>query len=350
MTQSEHLQVFDLILTTRSPLCVTSGVRYQKNEYLFDPATKRVSILDRDAFIELLARRDLVDAYERFILRGGALYRFLREECRLTEREIGGIVRYSLSAADALAGGRPLMEIQAFQRDPAGWAYLPGSSIKGALRTAYLLHCILADQGRREGPVEEGRYMNLPEKNEKRGGGAVNDLFRGVRVSDSLPLGEEAMILAGKTDVSTDGSTNSINICRECLRPGEKVRFRLTLDQSLLAHRIDRELLLQCVAEFSRYYRETYLVHFRRPQNDSGETYQNCLLLGAGAGFFSKTVVYPYYGEQRALSRTADLMQKKFRQGRHGQDERIGISPHTMKYAKWGGKLYPMGVCGVEIL
>lgn len=348
--QSEHLQVFDLILTVRAPLCVGSGVSYQKNEYLFDSRTKRVSILDRDAFINLMARRNLVDAYERFILTGGSLNRFLREECRLTDTEINGIVRYSLSAADALSDNTPLREIQAFQRDSAGRAYIPGSGIKGALRTAYLLHCILADESYRPGSVEEGRYMNVLDMNGKRRQDAVNDIFRGVRVSDSLPIEEKSMILAGKMDAFSDGSTNNINVCRECLRPGEKVRFRLTLDQAILRQRIDKEILLQCIAEFSKYYRETYLRHFKRPKNDSGETYQNCLLLGAGAGFFSKTVVYPYCGEQRGLKQTAAFMQKKFPKGHHERDEQLGVSPHTIKYTQWGGKMYPVGVCGVDII
>lgn len=348
--QPEHLQVFDLILTVRSPLCVGSGVSYQKNEYLYNRRTKRVSILDRDAFIELMMRKNLVDAYERFVLTGGVLDRFLREECHLTDPEINGIVRYSLSAADALSDDHPLREIQAFQRDSVGRAYIPGSGMKGALRTAYLLHCILADENSRQGPIDEGRYMNVLAINEKRRQDAVNDLFRGVRVSDSLPIEEKSMILAGKTDVFPDGSTNNVNVCRECLRPGEKVHFRLTLDQSLLMQRIDKEILLQCIAEFSKYYKEMYFRHFKRPKNDSGETYRNCLLLGAGAGFFSKTVAYPYYGEQRGLEQTAKWMQQKFRQGHHARDEQLGISPHTMKYTQWGGKLYPMGVCGVDIV
>lgn len=349
MRQANHLQVFDLTLTVRSPLCVGSGTSYRKNEYLFDPRTRMVSILDEDAFVELLARKDLVDAYERFILRGGRLYNFLREECCLTPQEIRSVTWYSLNAADALSEKQPLREIQAFQRDAYGRAYIPGSSLKGALRTAYLLRCILADDRERRQPFRETEYMNVLAQLEKRQDNAVNDIFRGVQIADSAPVNEQAMILAGKVDVFPDGSTNRINVCRECVRPGEQIRFALTLDQSILKQRVTKEVLEQSIAEFSRYYREVYLRHFTRPRRDSGEPYQNCLLLGAGTGFFAKTVTYPYYGEPSALKKTAELMQRKFPRGHHGQDVQRGIAPHTLKYTEYGGQLCPFGVCGVEI-
>ncbi len=341
--------MFELRLTARSPVCVGGGTSYQKNEYLFDPRTKRVSILDRDAFIALMVHKGLEDAYEAFILGGGRLDRFLREQCRLSEAEIGSITRYTVSAADALTAEGPLREIVAFQRDPQGRAYIPGSGVKGALRTAYLVGQILKEGAAQSGAFSEARYLNRLAYNERRREDAVNDLFRGVRVADSAPLPDEAMILAGKVDVTPDGAAHSINLCRECLRPGEEVRFSLTLDQSLLQGRITAEGLRQSIAAFSDYYRKTYLRHFARPAQDSGEDYRDCLLLGAGAGFFAKTVTYPYYGEQRALEKTAQLMQQKFRQGRHERDRERGISPHTLKYTRYGGRLYPFGVCGVEL-
>ena len=122
MITVDNRQIFNLTLTVRSPLCIGSGTSLQKNEYLYDPRTQTVSVLDQNAFVSLLARKNLVDAYEQFILQGGALYRFLRNDCGLTSQEIKSVVRSSLSAADALQENTSLKEIQAFQRDTRGRA------------------------------------------------------------------------------------------------------------------------------------------------------------------------------------------------------------------------------------
>lgn len=349
MKNIDDRQIFDLTLTVRSPLCIGSGNSLHKNEYLYDPRTQIVSVLDRDAFVRLLACKNLVDAYEQFILQSGALSLFLRKDCRLSHQEINSVVRYTLSAADALREGAPLREIKTFQRDAYGRAYLPGSSVKGALRTAYLTHRILAEQHPTDVPFRESDYLNMLSYDKKKPGNMVNDLFRGVQVSDSDPLPDSALILAGKVDVLPDGTLNRINVCRECLRPGTTVHLTITLDQTLLQGRITQQILRQSILDFSRYYRETFLPHFRRPQADAGVPFQNCLLMGAGAGFFAKTVVYPYYGEKQAARLTRDSLQKTFRNRNCSKDDTYGIAPHTLKYTQYNGSLYPFGICGVDI-
>lgn len=348
MITVDNRQIFDLTLTVRSPLCIGSGTSLQKNEYLYDPRTQTVSILDQNAFVSLLARKNLVDAYEQFILQGGALYRFLRNDCGLTPQEIKSVVRYSLSAADALQENTSLKEIQAFQRDTRGRAYVPGSSVKGALRTAYLVHRILAEPPASEVPFQESAYLNLPHCDRRNSLNMVNDLFRAVQVADSTPLPDSALILASKIDVLPDGSQNRINVCRECLRPGTIIRLTLTLDQSLLQGRITQESLRKSILDFSQYYCETYLSCFQLPKSAASISCQNCLLLGAGTGFFAKTVTYPYYGQEQALRRTSRFLQNKFPSGNHSKDETYGIAPHTLKYTQYNGNLYPFGVCGVE--
>jgi len=79
------------------------------------------------------------------------------------------------------------------------------------------------------------------------------------------------------------------------------------------------------------------------------ERYQDCLFLGGGVGFFSKTIVYPALGFDKGLIFAADEMQDQFRKHGHDLDEAEGISPHMMKYARYKGKLYHYGVCGVQI-
>ena len=65
---------------------------------------------------------------------------------------------------------------------------------------------------------------------------------------------------------------------------------------------------------------------------------------------YAKSLAYPYLGEKEGLRWTAEQMKQMFRNHKHERDAENGISPHTMKYARFRGRLYPYGYCGVSIL
>ncbi|MFR0734264.1 MAG: type III-A CRISPR-associated RAMP protein Csm5 [Oscillospiraceae bacterium] len=140
MKELGHLQVYDLILKTRTPLFVGSGKKYVKKEYLFDPKGRRASFLKEDAFFQLLTDRNLEERYEQF-MRGEQdnLHAFLTQDCQLRPEEVRSVIRYSVDASDAEVVKDKKREIHGFIRNAAGQVYLPGSSVKGAIRTALLL-------------------------------------------------------------------------------------------------------------------------------------------------------------------------------------------------------------------
>ena len=359
-----HLQTATLTLTPRGPLHCGSGTKYTKKEYLFDPRSGRVSILDQEKFFRLLLNKRLADRYEGFVLGPDTnLYAFLRG-CGCTPDELRAVTRYVLDAGDALDGNHSLKEIQAFQRDGQGRAFLPGSTLKGALRTAWLAarmleedprsHTLPAAELERRGDAQriEGGYTNKLRCKLRDGRIAadpVNSIFRGLLVSDSEPLPDSAMILSGKQDVDRGGQYHSINLCRESVRPGTPIRFQLSLDISLLGQQLTFEGLLASIQAFDDYYLDTYLPPFKNlPRGGYDRPF---LVLGGGAGFFSKTVIYPYLGKEKALGLVAGLLQANPQSRRHGHERDIsgGISPHTLKYTRANGQLLPVGVCGVRL-
>ena len=223
MKELGHLQVYDLILRTRTPLFVGSGKKYVKKEYLFDPKSKRASFLKEDAFFQLLTDRNLEERYEQF-MRGEQdnLYAFLTRDCQLRPEEVRSVIRYSVDASDATVVKDKKREIHGFIRNAAGQVYLPGSSVKGAIRTALLLEKmqeelpekdedqrkrVLASR-KREKEIPEGRYLNLLELRTRDGkvlDDAVNSIMRGLQISDSLPVPDSQMMLSKKVDVNQDG-------------------------------------------------------------------------------------------------------------------------------------------------
>ncbi len=355
--------MFDLILTAWSPLFVGNGHSYTKKEYMHDIRSGKVSFFDAQKFFSFLVERNLVEKYTQFMLSGQpSLWEFLTRDCRIPDTDLKPLTRYQIAIGDALDDSRSLKEIHAFQRDAYGRAYVPGSSVKGALRTAWLLNAVLDDttakhtlpSGRKAAFPEED-YVNLLRLSQKRRSDAVNSIFRGIQISDSQPIPDERMMLTGKFDANMQGgfppnSKHGVPLCRECVAPSTHIRFRLTLDQSILKGRITKETLEHAIQRYDAYYQQTYGRKFTPPTGSVSLPRQPYLILGGGAGFFSKSLAYPYLGEEQGLHWTADLMTQMFRGHKHERDAENGISPHTMKYARFNCRFYPYGYCGVSIV
>ena len=95
---------------------------------------------DRDRFFSWLQERNLVDAYTDFILSSdNSLYQWLLSQ-KASKEEIRGLAAYTAHGGDRTINGKPIRldDIHSMVKGPGGKPYLPGSSIKGAMRTALL--------------------------------------------------------------------------------------------------------------------------------------------------------------------------------------------------------------------
>lgn len=360
MTQEGHLQVFDLTMETRGPLFIGCGKSYTKKEYLFDPRANTVSFLDERRFFSYMARHGLADAYESFILDGMSknLLSFLQNTCKLPQSEINGLVRCRIDAGDALDDSHTLKEIRRFIRNGSGQIYVPGSSIKGALRTVLLTDMILQSPPAhpsadlpfdQHASFEDAYFHTLSLKKNKAQqvmvSNPLNSLLQGVRISDSVPLADRDLCLTRKIDEFPDGTYNAINICRECVKPGVRICCKLTLDQSVLRGSITEDSIRKAIADFSEFYQKSVLLHYPKAGNQMNS---KTILLGGGAGFQSKTVVGPYYGEE-ALNLTSRILKQRFSRHFHEKDPAGGVSPRALKQTDFNNASYPYGVCEVTI-
>ena len=363
MRQEGHLQVFDLILKTRGPVFVGCGRSYTKKEYIFDlnPNSNRVSFVDEHKFFTYLAEHGLADAYESYILdfKRQNLRDFLKDDCKLSVSEIRSMIRCEVDAGDALDERHTLKEIQRFIRDGNDRVYVPGSSIKGALRTVLLKAMLLENPPRNPDPeqpyrkfdnFEQDYFHTLSLKKDRNQivqvSNPLNSIMQGVRISDSLPIPDSKLCLTPKIDEFDDGTYNKINICRESIKPGTTIQCTITLDQSILKGKITRESILQAVERISKFYQDTVLSHYPYVDNHMNS---RTMLMGGGVGFQSKTVTDPYYGAD-ALKMTAEILHRAFRNHYHNKDVAGGISPRALKQTDFNQAPYPFGVCEVFIL
>ena len=120
-------------------------------------------------------------------------------------------------------------------RDCYGNPYIPGSSLKGAIRTILMnthWHSMNFKKKNKKGKIIENKKA-IPwgptrrQRHEKIK--PFDDIFNEIRVSDSQPLTNDDLILVQKWDFTPDKDTkpHSLSIYREALRPGTKLEFEI---------------------------------------------------------------------------------------------------------------------------
>lgn len=373
--KKSHLQSFIIQVRTMGPLFVGSGREINKKEYAYVPAGQRVYMIDFHRFAGFLTAKGLEDQFTSFMLGNqNDLYQWLLS-CRISEEEMKSFSSYEVMAGDALRSGYPLRGIHLFIKDNYGQPYLPGSSLKGALRTAILAK-MLADQGNRslgtlkqweellrgvarfgrktlarETEQLEGNLLHTLNLHDKRYN-AVNSVMRGLQVSDSRPVATTDLILCPKIDLTLAGKEIAVPTFREAIRPGVTLYSQLTLDPLILEQAgIDLDFIQNAIQEFADLQEQCFFSAFRKlPANtDKSKSEPGAeLYLGGGAGYLSKTVTYPMGGRE-ALPFVSLLMQRQFPRGHHDKDMDLGVSPHVLKGTYYDNRFYRMGRCSVEI-
>lgn len=327
---------YKITLEVLTPVHVGSGSSITKKDYELKGNT--VHIYDPLKLHALLGRR-----YEDFLMNTYTLTDFLRNN----RVDISKALDYSLLSQGT--GIRKSDSLVEFIKDPYGLPYIPGSSLKGVIRTAILSQLVHENN-------RYSRYINSPI--DRRNGTAIErqafgdntrSIFQQVKVSDSLPLSTEDLILCKKVDIFRDGNTNNkLNLCRESLKPGTKVIFNLTLDKSLTrggdTYTVD--FIMESINNFSKQYNKEYQSKFSNFDNSyHGD---NILYLGGGTGFLTKTINQSLYGE-RTLQRTANFLDRKFRRHNHRKDLPLGVSPRALKCTIVNNKTVEMGICHIRI-
>lgn len=266
--------------------------------------------------------------------------------------------------------------------------YIPGSSIKGAVKTAYLFYKIrqqnhkfksyylkkIADvirQAYNSGQADfkadkiiqelEDRLLGLIEIKEtsnRNRDRILKDIFRGIGFSDSTPMKTSDLMKLRKLDLSTllkkrnrqrptDTNESLIPLIREYLKAGAVSYFTLTFDESLLGNANDLiDEILVALADFANYMQDLNKEKFggipgfiELPKSRNNLVPNLCL--GGGAGFISKTLIHALapdaYEASKLIAKYLDL-NSTFKKHKHPKHD-LTISPRTLKMAVPNEKL-----------
>lgn len=371
-----NITCMNIVLETVGPVFIGKGGKYQKSEYILDTAGKMFYVMDTLEMYNGLKKTGMLSTYEKWVLSQPAnvnLFNFVRDN-NISPGTYGKWARYRFPVSNIAELAQKNSEIMPFMKDAYNLPYVPGSSLKGALRNAVLNSELLRMKDKKlEDSVERAarnyngrrntylrkeaadidvRLFHTLGRVDEKGRevdpkNAVNSVFQGLRVSDSKPLPIDSLGLYRKTDVLPDGEVSSPPLTRECIRPGIKIEFTAWIDRDIFPY--GPEDIARCVQDMYRSEREKFLKYFPKTQQYAG----NMIYIGGGAGFVSKTAVYSLFGEQKRAVECAsvildntDSVKKGKKTGEHLSDpEKYGVAPHTRKDAKFKEQRYELGLC-----
>ena len=293
---------YDIVITTVGPVHIGNGSSYGKKDYFVDGG--RVAVLDVPRFIEKLSSEQLAmycDFLSRPERQSESLEGFLLEHKDMRGPAKGSIAYESeLKLSQKRNGDYQYCEVATFLKDAYGCPYIPGSSIKGMLRTALLIYLVSEDrdsfarlynssdvrmrkaQQRACGRIEKAAFRSSSSGYVN--GDAVNDALRFLSVADSESLSINDLAFVKKYDLFSNQDSglhkkkmgrvkegyfrgNELNIYRECLKPGTKITARLSIDDRIneclqLNSSFDGNFLANVLKHFYKLYSECFLSHF----------------------------------------------------------------------------------------
>ena len=264
------------------------------------------------------------------------------EDNRISDRNFGGyrIIETKLETNNNYLRGGALNQVSKFIRDSFGNPYIPGSSLKGAIRT--ILMNTNPDWNNKNVVQDEKENKSLIPWGAKKGQD-YDDLFNAIRVSDSKPFSNDRLILVQKWDhKAKPPRAKSIPLYREAIVPSTKINFTITTTTKEAGILIEE--LGKRAQAFYKAYKNFFLSDF--PENKIQPNLQYPIYLGAGSGAWTKTIFKQANGilqERYQNSKTTRMVEKGVLKLTKAPMERVKTTQGPRKLIMNDESFYEMG-------
>lgn len=349
------MKIYEITLECLGPVFVGSGEILKKSGYIYDRQEGRVYIPDDRKMVNWLMKNDLFDSYENFFINNKSktkdLYTWFKQNNMLGSYK--NLTKYALPVGDLSRDrNKGLNDIQLFIKGGDGKAYIPGSSLKGAIR-----NILFAVKNRDRDPEYFTDYLNNRENikaiekmavkedkesfKRKINDEDYEDSMRYLLISDSEPIDIENFVVVQKIDENVKGRESAISTFRESIKPGTKVKFQMKIKDEF---EMDIEDIKEAIEIFYSDIDYYFLQEFGVEEREATYIY-----LGGGTGFVSKTSTYPVLGENENSTEIVGKILTQRTDKRHGKWTRMNhIAPQALKLTKYMNKHYEMGLCKID--
>ena len=376
---SEFLESKVCKITCIAPVHIGSGQQLKAFEYLYDQKNSQVYFINEGMWAQLLGKYQLLDEFIDILNAPGNaskanLWQWLQEKNIPMEEIDECIVRKAELVTEISDAKGTLNDIHTAVTTGTKGLYIPGSTIKGMLRTAIIYHLLNKDAVAKEfaarkvqEAIDEGKLKKESKKiisqiearllERKMEEHKLQKLMAGLHVGDAHISNSILPIILQRTDISTHGGKLKNNekhlpLYWECIPAGTELTCQISLDKTLMKE-IGITSIIQLLSYCEEYMQDGLIRQQHafpakyKPLFDEAET-GNCFL-GGGTGFLQKSIWFSLFNDDNlAKNELKNFMDFNFRQHCHRSLDRI-ISPRTLKVAKTGRDMYLMGLCNIEV-
>ena len=388
---SNRIDHAQLSLTIVSPTNIGGPEKLITKDYMYNYDAGEVYLLNNYEWFRFLARHNKLAEFEIYMQNemvrpnGRTMYDWAKNTIgasQLTKDILGPAIR-SIMKTSIYNEGRKnsLNDITPQLRGANGEVYIPGSSIKGVIDSAIISHMLRNNKGFRSNVQRElsrilDIYMRknsrslfndilksvdkiilehihvLTKNDGKQFKGILASAFRGVSVSDAMPIEPIKTEVLKKEDTCVDeDGTHEISVHRECILPNQKFSFTVTLDTAMT-----KEIGITSVDQVLDILQEDFdATHkllaskFKKVSPSIFKALEPAnAYIGSNTGFIQKTIIMAAFtdDEKTGIDIIRAILDMNFKKAKHVSKDKI-MAPRAIKLVKWNGNYYEMG--GIHI-
>ncbi|SHI73513.1 CRISPR-associated protein Csm5 [Cruoricaptor ignavus] len=302
---------YNIKLTTLSPVCIGSGEKLSPYaDFIIDQANEGIHYINKAAVEKILGEYpELMDDYVSGITSGNqnfSLKSFLEEELNLDEEE------YILKSYQC--SGTEIKELNTIVKNAGQKPYIPGSTIKGAIKTALLYDWTKSNEGMRWA----NDYLNSLENDfvrknlEKKLDSELAKIE--LQISDTDEFGYDALSIVNVNKIKITTGVDRVKTLWEAVLENKSTHFTANFGNqnweqifpkinlySKECNEMEMFLLDNAGQTFSQDYKVDYddLLQFYREKSNQIDRANRenaaCLRIGNGKGFYYNTVALALY-------------------------------------------------------
>lgn len=397
MNNRDFQETYKMAVAILTPVNIACDEVLKANEYLYDAKTSTVYFLNQMMWHKFIYTHNLFDEYEQYIKSSSekSLYEWLQSfGYKINDIKLA-IKSKAFAHVNVLKSKKTLNEIMLQSKLIDGTPFIPGSSIKGVIRTAilydllnknreikkrywneikslrssmksaqikkYLINDINKDINKKATNLEVAllHKLNLVNKENKpiKQFNAVCSVMRGISVGDSEHINQAVpMEVLQKIDLGLNKDVDvgkELPVFRECILPKSKFNFQLKIDKTMTKeigiNSIDD--LLRMLQNYFDFVNDIFKSAFgKRCEHLFDEINGGNIYLGSNTGFLTKTLVMALADrKEEAVDFIRDLLDMNFngKKTKHNGKKDTKISPRTLKATKYKGNTILMGVAKI---